>query len=60
MREWVNCDQDGHAIVDVYYATSWPGVFAVGDVTHVSEQALVHIGERAKAAILAYHHLLMH
>ncbi len=37
-----------------------PEVFAAGDVTHVSEQALVHIGEGAKAAISAYHYLLMH
>jgi alkyl hydroperoxide reductase subunit AhpF len=40
-------------------ATSWPGVFAAGDVTYVSEQALVHIGEGAKAAISAYRYLLM-
>jgi len=60
VREWVDCDRRGHIIVDVYCATSWPGVFAAGDVTHVSEQALVHIGEGAKAAISAYHHLLMH
>ena len=60
VREWVNCDSRGHIIVDVYCATSWPGVFAAGDVTHVSEQALVHIGEGAKAAISAYHYLLMH
>jgi thioredoxin reductase len=60
VREWVDCDRAGHIIVDVYCATSWPGVFAAGDVTHVSEQALVHIGEGAKAAISAYHHLLMH
>jgi alkyl hydroperoxide reductase subunit AhpF len=56
----VDCDRDGHIIVDVNCATSWPGVFAAGDVTHVSEQALVHIGEGAKAAISAYHYLLMH
>jgi thioredoxin reductase len=60
VREWVDCDRAGHIIVDVNCATSWPGVFAAGDVTHVSEQALVHIGEGAKAAISAYHHLLMH
>lgn len=59
VREWVDCDRAGHIIVDVNCATSWPGVFAAGDVTHVSEQALVHIGEGAKAAISAYHHLLM-
>ena len=60
VREWVNCDRDGQVIVDVNCATSWPGVFAAGDVTHVSEQVLVHIGEGAKAAISAYHYLLMH
>jgi len=59
VREWVNCDSDGHIVVDVNCATSWPGVFAAGDVTHVSEQALVHIGEGAKAAISANQYLLM-
>jgi alkyl hydroperoxide reductase subunit AhpF len=33
-------------------------VFAAGDVTHVSEQVLVHIGEGAKAAFEAYAYLL--
>jgi alkyl hydroperoxide reductase subunit F len=60
VREWINCDREGHIIVDVYCATNWPGVFAAGDVTHVSEQALVHIGEGSKAANSAYHYLLMH
>jgi len=60
VREWVDCDRRGHIVVDVHCATNWPGVFAAGDVTHVSEQALVHIGEGAKAAISAYHYLLMH
>lgn len=60
VREWIDCDRDGHIIVDVHCATNWPGVFAAGDVTHVSEQVLVHIGEGAKAAISAYHYLLMH
>jgi alkyl hydroperoxide reductase subunit AhpF len=60
VREWVDCDRRGHIIVDVHCATSWPGVFAAGDVTLVSEQALVHIGEGAKAALSAYHYLAMH
>ena len=60
VQEWIDCDRDGHIIVDVHCATNWPGVFAAGDVTHVSEQVLVHIGEGAKAAISAYHYLLMH
>lgn len=60
VRDWVGCDSDGRIIVDVNCSTNWPGVFAAGDVTHVSEQVLVHIGEGAKAAISAYHYLLMH
>jgi thioredoxin reductase len=60
VREWVDCDSRGHIIVDHLCATSWPGAYAAGDVTMVSEQVLVHIGEGAKAAISAYHYLLMH
>lgn len=59
VTEWVDCDSRGHIIVDQENATSWPGVFAAGDVTLVSEQLLVHIGEGVKAALSAYHHLLM-
>ncbi len=57
--EWVDCDSHGHILVDVLGKTSWPGVFAAGDVTMISEQMLVHIGEGAKAALSAYHYLLM-
>jgi len=60
VSEWVDCDKRGHIIVDQSNATSWPGVFAAGDVTLVSEQVLVHIGEGIKAALSAYHHLMMH
>jgi thioredoxin reductase len=59
VSEWIDCDSRGHIIVDQYNATSWPGVFAAGDVTFVSEQVLVHIGEGVKAALSAYHHLMM-
>ncbi len=60
VKEWVDCDSAGHIIVDVNCATSWPGVFAAGDVTHVSEQVLVHIGEGAKAANSACQYVLTH
>jgi len=60
VSEWIDCDGRGHIVVDQYNATSWPGVFAAGDVTLVSEQVLVHIGEGIKAALSAYHYLLMH
>ncbi len=59
VRGWVDCDAVGHVIVDANCATTWPGVFAAGDVTLVSEQVLVHIGEGAKAALTAHHYLLM-
>jgi thioredoxin reductase len=59
VREWLNCDDQGHIVVDASCAASWPGVFAGGDVTHVSEQVLVHIGEGARAATSAYQYLLM-
>jgi len=59
VSDWVDCDSGGHILVDQHNATSWPGVFAAGDVTVVSEQALVHIGEGVKAVLSAYHYLLM-
>ncbi len=59
VRDWIDCDDQGHIIVDASCATSWPGVFAGGDVTHVSEQVLVHVGEGARAATSAHHYLLM-
>ena len=59
VHEWIDVDRRGHIIVDVNCATSWPGVFAAGDVTYVSEQVLVHIGEGAKASISAHRYLLM-
>ena len=58
VKEWIECDKFGHILVDVHCATNLPGVFAAGDVTHVSEQMLVHIGEGAKAAESAYRYLL--
>lgn len=60
VKDWIDCDSRGHILVDQYNATSWPGVFAAGDITVVSEQALVHMGEGIKAALSAYHYLLMH
>jgi alkyl hydroperoxide reductase subunit F len=58
VRDWVACDEHGCIKIDLRGATSYPGVFAAGDVTHVSEQVLVHIGEGAKATVEAYAYLL--
>ncbi|MFZ5918482.1 MAG: NAD(P)/FAD-dependent oxidoreductase [Chloroflexota bacterium] len=58
VRGWVDLDDEDRIQVNLYGATSYPGVFAAGDVTHISEQVLVHIGEGAKAAIEAHSYLL--
>lgn len=58
VRDWIECDEEGRIKVNIYGATSHAGVFAAGDVTHISEQVLVHIGEGAKAAVEAYGYLL--
>jgi thioredoxin reductase len=58
VRNWVELDEEGRIMVNLYGATSYPGVFAAGDVTHISEHVLVHIGEGAKAAIEAHSYLL--
>jgi thioredoxin reductase len=58
VRDWVDVDDEGRVKVDIYGATSHPGVFAAGDVTHISEHVLVHIGEGAKVAIEAQSYLL--
>jgi thioredoxin reductase len=58
VRDWLELDEEGRIKVNLYGATSYPGVFAAGDVTHISEQVLVHIGEGAKVAIEAHSYLL--
>ena len=58
VRDWVEVDEEGRIKVNLYGATSYPGVFAAGDVTHISEQVLVHIGQGAKASIEAHSYLL--
>ena len=58
VRDWVDVDDEGRIKVNTYGATSFPGVFAAGDVTHISEQVLVHIGEGAKVATEAHGYLL--
>lgn len=58
VRDWIELDDEGRVKVNLYGATSHPGVFAAGDVTHISENVLVHIGEGAQAAIEAHSYLL--
>lgn len=58
VRDWLEVDEEGRVKVNLYGAASHPGVFAAGDVTHISEHVLVHIGEGAQAAIEAHSYLL--
>jgi thioredoxin reductase len=58
VRDWVDVDEQGRIKVNLSGETNVPGVFAAGDVTHISEQVLVHIGEGAKVAIEAYNYLM--
>ena len=58
VREWIELDEEGRVKVNLYGAASHLGVFAAGDVTHVSENVLVHMGEGAQAAIEAHSYLL--
>ncbi len=51
----VECDATKHIVVDARCRTSYPGIFAAGDVTNVGlEQILVSLGEGAKAVLGAY------
>jgi alkyl hydroperoxide reductase subunit F len=55
----VDLDAEGRIKVDARNRTSAPGVFAAGDVTNAfAEQALIALGEGAKAALAAYEYLL--
>jgi alkyl hydroperoxide reductase subunit F len=58
VRDWIDLDKENRVKVNMYGATSHPGAFAAGDVTHISENVLVHIGEGAQAAIEAHSYLL--
>ncbi len=58
VKHLVRCNEAGEIEVDRWGATNRPGLFAAGDVTHVTEHVLVHIGEGAKAAIAAHDYLL--
>ena len=58
VRDWIELDTENRVKVNLYGATSHPGVFAAGDVTHDSENERVHMGEGAQAAIEAHSYLL--
>lgn len=55
----VEVNEAGQIVVDKRGRTSRPGIFAAGDVTDsFSEQALIAIGEGAKAALSTFEYLL--
>ncbi len=52
-------DSAGRIRVDAMARTSWPGLFAAGDVTNLyAEQIPVAVGEGVKAALSAFDYLL--
>lgn len=52
-------ESQGRIVIDCKCATSYPGLFAAGDVTDsFIEQVLICVGEGAKAALNAYDYLL--
>ena len=59
VADLVELDERGFIKVDPYSCTSFPGIFAAGDVTNIyAEQVLVAVGEGVKAALSAYEYLL--
>lgn len=55
----VETDEKGFILVDCHCQTNVPGLFAAGDVTHITaEQVLVAVGEGVKAALSAYEYIL--
>lgn len=59
VRELCETDPDGFIVVDERRATSFPGVFAAGDVTTAfGEQLLIAVGDGARAAVGAYDYIL--
>jgi alkyl hydroperoxide reductase subunit F len=59
VKNLVKLDERDRIIVDDVNRTNIPGLFAAGDVTNsFAEQALISIGEGAKAALSAYEYLL--
>ena len=59
VADLVELDEQGRIKVDCSNHTSVPGVFAAGDITNgYAEQALIAVGEGAKAALSAYEYLL--
>ncbi|MEM2696215.1 MAG: alkyl hydroperoxide reductase subunit F, partial [Thermoproteota archaeon] len=56
--DFVEKNQFGEIIVNCACETSYPGVFAAGDVTNVPEkQIIIAAGEGCKAALSAFRYL---
>ena len=55
---WVERDEGGQVLVDANGKTSYPGIFAAGDVTQVEfKQITVACGSATLAALSAYQYL---
>jgi len=58
LSEFVELNEQGEIIIDQFKATSYPGLFAAGDVTTVPyKQTIICAGEGAIAALSAYDYL---
>lgn len=58
VADFAEIDNNGFVMVDNVNRTSYPGLFAAGDVTNAyAEQVLIAVGEGAKAALSAYNYL---
>lgn len=52
-------NQAGEIVINCYTETSYPGIFAAGDVSSIPDkQIIIAAGEGAKAALRAYEYLL--
>lgn len=60
LKQLVDCTASGEVIVDQNQMTSYPGIFAAGDVTDQPyKQIIISVAEGAKA-VLAINHYLTH
>ncbi|MGI6595641.1 MAG: FAD-dependent oxidoreductase [Elusimicrobia bacterium] len=55
---FIDKNKDGEIIVDCKNQTSYPGIFAAGDVTNVfAKQVIISCGEGAKAGLSAFEYI---
>lgn len=59
VKDVCQLNQAGEIVINCYTETSYPGIFAAGDVSSIPDkQIIIAAGEGAKAALRAYEYLL--